>query len=102
MLRGQRTAHAVLRKRMGWQIDMRVAAVWGGAPAPIGLPWPRRSGCLRAHAAGAGRWSPDLSGARLMAVVTFDVPARVGWAKVTHVGRGMPRCLVRACRYGAV
>ncbi|AEG70847.1 hypothetical protein RSPO_m00206 (plasmid) [Ralstonia solanacearum Po82] len=56
MLRGQRTARAVLRKRMGWQIDMRVARLWGGAPAAgkrgRGLKAPDRQGCRGASRGG--------------------------------------------------
>ncbi|ANA35343.1 hypothetical protein R82526_03990 [Ralstonia mannitolilytica] len=54
--------------------------------ALIGLSWPRRDDAEVASfmllVLGTALWS----GARLMEVVTFDMPARVGWAKVAYLG----------------
>jgi len=52
----------------------------------IGLCWPRRDDpevtVFMLLALGSALWS----GARLMEVVTFDMPARIGWAKVAYLG----------------
>ena len=54
--------------------------------ALIGLSWSRRDdtevSAFMLLALGTALWS----GARLMEVVTFDMPVRVGWAKVTYIG----------------
>ncbi len=54
--------------------------------ALIGLSWPRRDdpevGVFMLLALGTALWR----GARLMEVVTFDMPTRVGWAKVAYLG----------------
>lgn len=54
--------------------------------ALIGLSWSRRDdtevSAFMLLALGTALWS----GARLMEVVTFDMPVRVGWAKVAYIG----------------
>lgn len=54
--------------------------------ALIGLSWSRRDdtevSAFMLLAFGTALWS----GARLMEVVTFDMPVRVGWAKVAYLG----------------
>jgi diguanylate cyclase (GGDEF)-like protein len=54
--------------------------------ALIGLSWPRRDdpevSTFMLLALGTALWS----GARLMELVSFDMPVRIGWAKVAYLG----------------
>ncbi|WP_316657408.1 GGDEF domain-containing protein [Ralstonia condita] len=73
-----------------WDVPIMLIAALACAAlisiALIGVSWARRDdpevGAFMLLALGSALWS----GARLMEVVTLDMPARVGWAKVAYVG----------------